>query len=86
MGPGPRVIWAYNGILLWKKKIKTKLLAKDKLIVIDRLSQRYGVLPSSFLNSTLPDLQFNILVANVGIDEENNQKEKAAKSLKSRRR
>jgi hypothetical protein len=45
-------------------------LAKDKVMAIDRISQRYGVLPSVILKSTLEDLQFDILVAGTAIEEE----------------
>lgn len=39
-------------------------------MAIDRISQRYGVLPSVILKSTLEDLQFDILVAGTAIEEE----------------
>lgn len=41
--------------------------------------RRYGVLPSEIKNGTIDDLQFNILVANTGVDAENKNSAKATR-------
>lgn len=62
-----------------KKKNEIKYFARDKLLDIDLISKRYGVLPSTIKNGTIDDLQFNMLVATMGIEAENKAQARANK-------
>lgn len=61
-----------------------KYLSRDRILDFDRMSQRYGVLPSQLLNGTMDDLQFNILVTNVGVEEDNKIQKKTRRPMRGR--
>jgi hypothetical protein len=46
----------------------------------DYLAKRYGVLPSTILHGDIVDLQFNLLVAMVGTEEEVKAAQKAQRA------
>jgi hypothetical protein len=48
------------------------------------MSKRYGVLPSEFLKLSVQDLQFNILSASLGTQEETKQMEKSQRKQRMR--
>jgi hypothetical protein len=57
-------------------------LSREKLVEIDFLAKRYGILPSEILKISIDDYQFNILAASTGVLDESRQAEKSRRGLK----
>jgi len=82
------VVGLYNEIMTFtygKKKNETTPLAREKIIELDFMSKRYGVLPSEFLKNSADEFQFNLFVASCGSDEEMKQAQKAQKRSRMNR-
>lgn len=52
------------------RKKKYSFVTKTRALEIDVISKRYGKLPSELLKSSLEDYQFDLLIAQIAIDEE----------------
>ena len=85
MGFGHGALPRNFAIHVRKKKVDFRPLAREKILDIDRLAVRYGKLPSEIKNDSLRNFQFNVLVANIGIENEIKEQKKAAEKARKNR-
>ena len=61
----------FNRNSLWKKKIDHKMVTRRRALEIDSISRRYRKLPSEVLKLSLDEYQFDLLISQVALEDQN---------------